>query len=54
MNKLLSLITRGWQKYTSWCDKMGLTENSQRCCMPRLQDPPLEKKPLTKDPGKSS
>lgn len=30
-----------WQAYIAWCDRMGFTENSQRCCAPRLAEPSL-------------
>ncbi|QSX34528.1 DUF5363 family protein [Shewanella avicenniae] len=43
MNHLVGFIKRAWQGYTGWCDKMGLTEENRRCCMPRLYDPPLDK-----------
>ncbi|MCH1917969.1 DUF5363 domain-containing protein [Shewanella sp. A3A] len=45
--KLLHLIKRAWHGYTAWCDRMGLTEANRRCCMPRLSDPPQERKPST-------
>lgn len=38
---MISWITRAWQAYIRWCDKMGLTPENRRCCMPRLEDPPL-------------
>ncbi|AEG10412.1 hypothetical protein G3495_01705 [Shewanella baltica] len=34
-------ITKTWQVYIQWCDRMGLTPENRRCCMPRLEDPPL-------------
>ncbi|MCU8030222.1 hypothetical protein L5M51_10655 [Shewanella sp. SM73] len=34
-------ITKTWQAYIHWCDRMGLTPENRRCCMPRLEDPPL-------------
>ncbi|WP_417760279.1 hypothetical protein [Shewanella sp.] len=40
---IFELIKRGWHGYTAWCDRMGLTEDCRRCCMPRLSDPPLER-----------
>ncbi|WP_187327382.1 hypothetical protein [Shewanella mangrovi] len=48
MKAIAQLITRLWQRYTAWCDRMGLTEDNRRCCMPRLSDPPLEKTPPRK------
>ncbi|WP_366941614.1 hypothetical protein [Shewanella sp.] len=41
-------ITKSWQAYIRWCDKMGLTPENRRCCMPRLEDPPLTPKCSTK------
>nr|WP_312018316.1 hypothetical protein [Shewanella profunda] len=37
-------ITTSWQAYIRWCDRMGLTPENRRCCMPRLEDPPLVSK----------
>lgn len=34
-------ITKTWQVYIDWCDRMGLKPENRRCCMPRLEDPPL-------------
>ncbi len=34
-------LTQTWDAYIRWCDKMGLTPENRRCCMPRLEDPPL-------------
>lgn len=34
-------ITKTWQAYIHWCDRMGLTPENRRCCMPRLEAPPL-------------
>lgn len=36
-------IQKCWQSYIRFCDRMGLTEENRRCCMPRLSDPPLQK-----------
>ncbi|WP_350355037.1 hypothetical protein [Shewanella acanthi] len=41
---MLNWITRSWGAYNRWCDKMGLTPENRRCCMPRLEDPPLASK----------
>ncbi|MFB2651562.1 hypothetical protein [Shewanella seohaensis] len=38
---MIHWITRAWRAYIRWCDKMGLTPENRRCCMPRLEDPPL-------------
>lgn len=38
---MIHWITQAWQAYIRWCDKMGLTPENRRCCMPRLEDPPL-------------
>ncbi|MFQ6370114.1 hypothetical protein [Shewanella sp. YIC-542] len=48
MKKLFSPVVSLWHKYTAWCDRMGLTEDNRRCCMPRLQDPPLDSTPQAK------
>lgn len=42
MMQRLGWIKRAWHCYTAWCDRMGLTEENRRCCMPKLSDPPLE------------
>ncbi|MGL6124639.1 MAG: hypothetical protein ACRC1W_16950 [Shewanella sp.] len=34
-------VTKTWQAYIHWCDRMGLAAENRRCCMPRLEDPPL-------------
>ncbi|ABM24028.1 MULTISPECIES: hypothetical protein [Shewanella] len=50
-------ITKSWQAYIRWCDRMGLTPENRRCCMPRLEDPPLVSKRsscLTEDKQVSS
>lgn len=44
-------ITKSWQAYIRWCDRMGLTPENRRCCMPRLEDPPLAPKCSTKAPS---
>lgn len=44
-------ITKSWQAYIQWCDQMGLTPENRRCCMPRLEDPPLTLKCSTKAPS---
>ena len=31
-----------WGKYIQWCDLMGLTPESKRCCAPQLSDPQLK------------
>ncbi len=41
---MLNWIIRGWGAYIRWCDNMGLTPENRRCCMPRLEDPPLDAK----------
>ncbi|MFB2659477.1 hypothetical protein [Shewanella mangrovisoli] len=38
---MIHWITQAWQAYIRWCDKMGLTPENRRCCMPRLEDLPL-------------
>lgn len=38
---MIHWITQAWYAYIRWCDKMGLTPENRRCCMPRLEDPPL-------------
>ncbi|MEL4429439.1 hypothetical protein [Shewanella mangrovisoli] len=38
---MIHWITQAWRAYIRWCDKMGLTPENRRCCMPRLEDPPL-------------
>ncbi|BCV62102.1 hypothetical protein TUM17386_17730 [Shewanella algae] len=40
---LMFFIQKCWQSYIRFCDRMGLTEENRRCCMPRLSDPPLQK-----------
>lgn len=34
-------VVKAWRAYIQWCDHMGLTPENRRCCMPRLEDPPL-------------
>jgi hypothetical protein len=38
---MANVIIKVWQAYIHWCDRMGLTPENRRCCMPRLEDPPL-------------
>lgn len=37
------MIRRCWRAYIAWCDKMGLTEDNKRCCVPNLSEPPLQR-----------
>ncbi|TVP10060.1 hypothetical protein AYI96_13925 [Shewanella sp. MSW] len=41
---LMFFIQKCWKSYIRFCDSLGLTEDSRRCCMPRLSDPPLKKR----------
>lgn len=49
-------LMRVWQAYIRWCDKLGLTPENRRCCMPRLEEPPLirAKKVAYQVPAQSS
>jgi hypothetical protein len=38
------MIVKWWRAYIRWCDRMGLTEDNQRCCVPKLADPALKPK----------
>ena len=43
MVNVIKLIKYCWQQYIDWCDRMGLTPDNRRSCMPRLADPELIK-----------
>ncbi len=44
MKRMLNtLVVKPWQAYIKWCDAMGLTPESKRCCAPRLQDPDISR-----------
>ena len=38
----MKLIRSVWTRYIRWCDVMGLTPESRRCCAPHLSDPQLQ------------
>ena len=38
----MNWLRKAWAKYCDWCDSMGLTPESKRCCAPVLQDPELK------------
>ncbi|MGI2258031.1 hypothetical protein [Shewanella sp. GXUN23E] len=40
----MNWIKRIWTGYCDWCDRMGLTPESRRCCAPSLSDPQLERR----------
>ncbi|WP_283164227.1 DUF5363 family protein [Shewanella corallii] len=38
----MNWLRKAWAKYCDWCDSMGLTPESKRCCAPVLHDPELK------------
>lgn len=36
-------LARLWQRYTNWCDKVGLNPDSGRCCIPKVHGTPVDK-----------
>ncbi|QYJ87146.1 hypothetical protein K0I73_05350 [Shewanella mesophila] len=45
------MIVKWWRAYITWCDKMGLTQDNKRCCVPNLSDPPLKKTRKNAEPS---
>ncbi len=36
---MLKMIKQGWHRYISWCDRMGLTLENKRSCVPYSSEP---------------
>lgn len=54
MVNVIKLIKYCWQQYIDWCDRMGLTPDNRRSCMPRLADPELIKQTKLADKPEST
>lgn len=39
-----------WQRYTRWCDKVGLNPENGRCCIPKVHSTSADTN--EKQPGK--